>query len=388
MKSVARRLMPLLVVLMSVVWMPMAFGGNEESAVIEVEGMTCGSCAAGLQSLLGKTTGVVDARVSYEDGKAVVRFDDGEVAIDDLVKAIEAVGYQARFLPGEEATTLQAAGSGSSCNDTASVDVNQLGGSLTEAELARVVDFVVERLVGASDHEGPISREIITEKTGVTVPDTELGRVQGAVIARMQAEHPDVLAQLEPGRCAEFGACSLQRNLAGATGELLEMYEREKAQDGKLYDDFPLPEFEARDLQNKVVHSADLRGQRTLLVLLAGHCNHCHDSLPILQEVQDTWSDRGVRLVAVVVNSGTVESVNSWISHVEPRHEVWVYEDDSLGELVDSHLVPTYLFIDADGQVVEKLVGFKEKDQVLKKVASFVERPQPLDIRKIAAGTR
>ena len=92
--------------------------------------------------------------------------------------------------------------------------------------------------------------------------------------------------------------------------------------------------------------------------------------------------------MGVLVNSGSVESVNSWMSQVSPSHEVWVYEDESLGDLVDSHLVPTYLFIDANGQVVEKLVGFKEREQVLKKVASFVERPQPLDARKVAAEAR
>ena len=137
-----------------------------------------------------------------------------------------------------------------------------------------------------------------------------------------------------------------------------------------------------------MVRSADLKGQRTLLVLLAGHCNHCHDSLPILEEVQETWGDGDVRLVGMLVNSGSVENVNTWMSEVNPSHEVWVHEDESLGDLVDSHLVPTYLFIDADGQVVEKLVGFKEKDEILNKVASFVEQPEPLDVQKVAAGAR
>lgn len=88
---------------------------------------------------------------------------------------------------------------------------------MTDAELSRVVSFVVDRLIGAGDAVGHISREDIEAGTGVGLPDSAGGVVQAAVIAKMQEDHPVVLAKLEGGsRCAEYGACSLHGNLAGA----------------------------------------------------------------------------------------------------------------------------------------------------------------------------
>ena len=68
--------------------------------------------------------------------------------------------------------------------------------------------------------------------------------------------------------------------------------------------------------------------------------------------------------MGVYVNSGTAEDVGSWISYYEPTYDVWVAPDASLGDVIDSHLVPTYLLVGADGKVKEKLVGYKNQQQV------------------------
>ena len=39
---------------------------------VEVDGMTCGSCAARVQRVLGKQAGVADAEVNFATGKARV----------------------------------------------------------------------------------------------------------------------------------------------------------------------------------------------------------------------------------------------------------------------------------------------------------------------------
>jgi thiol-disulfide isomerase/thioredoxin len=112
------------------------------------------------------------------------------------------------------------------------------------------------------------------------------------------------------------------------------------------------------------VRSQDLRGRPAVLVFLAGHCTHSMDTFPILQEVTATYRVEGLQVVGVVVNSGTPDDVATWVSHFEPEYDVWVYENASLGDVIGSHLVPTYLFVDANGQVKEKLVGYKESEVV------------------------
>ena len=60
---------------------------------VDVEGMTCGSCAARVQRVLGKHRGVVDAEVNYATGRARLQLDSDDVDLQDLRAAVDRIGY-------------------------------------------------------------------------------------------------------------------------------------------------------------------------------------------------------------------------------------------------------------------------------------------------------
>ena len=61
----------------------------------DVDGMTCASCARRVETALARSPGVEDAVVNLALEKAVVRGDES-VAEDDLVSAVESIGYDLR----------------------------------------------------------------------------------------------------------------------------------------------------------------------------------------------------------------------------------------------------------------------------------------------------
>jgi P-type Cu+ transporter len=65
-----------------------------ERVTLALEGMTCASCAARIERKLNKLDGV-EATVNYATEQATVRFDPARVALDDLVRSVEAIGYGA-----------------------------------------------------------------------------------------------------------------------------------------------------------------------------------------------------------------------------------------------------------------------------------------------------
>jgi P-type Cu+ transporter len=77
-----------------------------ERLELPITGMTCASCANRIERKLNRLDGVT-ATVNYATEKARVEFDPDAVAPDDLVAAVEAVGYAAA-LPATE--TAEAAG--------------------------------------------------------------------------------------------------------------------------------------------------------------------------------------------------------------------------------------------------------------------------------------
>ena len=74
-----------------------------ERVRLELEGMTCASCATRIERKLNKLDGV-EATVNYATDEAAVTFDPGEVTVADLLAAVEAAGYHAA-LPGEAVET-------------------------------------------------------------------------------------------------------------------------------------------------------------------------------------------------------------------------------------------------------------------------------------------
>jgi Cu+-exporting ATPase len=66
---------------------------------LPVEGMSCASCVNRIERFLRKTPGVAEANVNLATEVATVRYLPEVAGLDELVRAIEAAGYEVRHLP-------------------------------------------------------------------------------------------------------------------------------------------------------------------------------------------------------------------------------------------------------------------------------------------------
>jgi copper chaperone len=75
----------------------LTLGASAVSAVtrtvtLRVKGMTCGGCAASVEKALKSTDGVTDVKVSFEKGKAVVKYNDQKVTVARLREVVDNTG--------------------------------------------------------------------------------------------------------------------------------------------------------------------------------------------------------------------------------------------------------------------------------------------------------
>jgi Cu+-exporting ATPase len=70
--------------------------GADERIELPIEGMTCSSCANRVGKRLNALEGV-EATVNFATQRASVTFDPGKVAPEELVEAVEEIGYAARL---------------------------------------------------------------------------------------------------------------------------------------------------------------------------------------------------------------------------------------------------------------------------------------------------
>lgn len=71
---------------------------------IPVEGMICTVCAGNVKKALKAVPGVEDAEISLERREAVVRYGEGMVSPQQLVSAINQLGYKAGTPVPDEAS--------------------------------------------------------------------------------------------------------------------------------------------------------------------------------------------------------------------------------------------------------------------------------------------
>src|SRR5512139_2439264 len=72
--------------------------------------MDCADCAVKIEGAVSKVKGVASAQVLLSSSKLIVRPANGELREDEIVKAIEVLGYKARPEPTAQSIALYVEG--------------------------------------------------------------------------------------------------------------------------------------------------------------------------------------------------------------------------------------------------------------------------------------
>ncbi len=261
------------------------------------------------------------------------------------------------------------------CAKTAGVSTKAASLDDYSADELKVIKWLADQIVanGMTSFE----EEDIAKATGVPVDvikGFDQDRMQAGVMAELESRNIDLAKLMKSescaGNCAAFGACSVDKNLAGASGAELDEYTTEKNTDGKEFTSWKAPEFTLPTTTGEEVSLADFRGKPVALVLMATHCNHCADTTPILSELQKKYEGELV-IVPVMVGARSVKSVKAWARAMKVDYPILVAEGKDLAKAYNARLVPTVFLIDAKGYVTKKFVGFKDKKSLDKGLDGF-----------------
>lgn len=68
---------------------------EKDKVTLNIQGMSCASCAANIEKILNRTEGVISASVNFPLEKAVVEFDSARISVREIIAAIQGIGYEA-----------------------------------------------------------------------------------------------------------------------------------------------------------------------------------------------------------------------------------------------------------------------------------------------------
>ena len=79
-----------------------AFAGTPQTAVLDVQNMTCSMCSITIHKALENVPGVIETKVDYDHKTATVKYDSDKTNPSALVKATTNAGFPSSLHGGEK----------------------------------------------------------------------------------------------------------------------------------------------------------------------------------------------------------------------------------------------------------------------------------------------
>lgn len=61
---------------------------------LKIEGMHCTGCSSRLEKVLNNLEGVENAKVSFEEKQAIIKYEEEKITLEDIKENIEDAGFK------------------------------------------------------------------------------------------------------------------------------------------------------------------------------------------------------------------------------------------------------------------------------------------------------
>ena len=130
--------------------------------------------------------------------------------------------------------------------------------------------------------------------------------------------------------------------------------------------DFTLP-----DLSGKNVQLSDMKGKVVLLEFWATWCPPCRASIPGMEKIHETYKDRGVVVLAVSMDEGGWDAVQSFVKDYGIQYTVLKGNED-VAVKYQVRTIPMLLVLDKQGKVSKRYLGFGNDEELERDIKAIL----------------
>ncbi|OGP64265.1 MAG: hypothetical protein A2169_06375 [Deltaproteobacteria bacterium RBG_13_47_9] len=117
------------------------------------------------------------------------------------------------------------------------------------------------------------------------------------------------------------------------------------------------PNFTLRSLNGEEITLSDFKGKTVLLDFWATWCGPCREAIPHLIQLYNAYKDKGFVVVGMSLDKGDIKNVRHFVTSMDIPYPIVIATDDVARSYAVTGL-PTTFFIDKEGQIRQKIVGF------------------------------
>lgn len=122
-------------------------------------------------------------------------------------------------------------------------------------------------------------------------------------------------------------------------------------------------DFTLQDLSGKNVTLSDMKGKVVLLEFWATWCPPCRASIPGIERLHEKYKDKGVVVLAVSMDDGGWDAVQSFVKEQGIKYTVLKGNDD-VAVKYQVRSIPMLMVVDKEGKIVKRYLGFGSDEDV------------------------
>jgi len=129
------------------------------------------------------------------------------------------------------------------------------------------------------------------------------------------------------------------------------------ALEGRVAPDFTLP-----DINGKPFHFASVKGKVVILDFWATWCPPCRAEIPHFNELSDQYKKQGLEVIGISLDQGGPQAVKNFTKTTRIDYPILMGNSDITNKYGGVRGIPTTFIIDRKGKIVEKFVGYRDKE--------------------------
>lgn len=132
-------------------------------------------------------------------------------------------------------------------------------------------------------------------------------------------------------------------------------------------------DFTVIDVEGKEVSLSDFKGKPVVVNFWASWCPPCKEEMPYFNEVYKELGDEVVFMMVDLVDGSreTVDTAKDFIRDNGYEFPVYFDTDQEAAIAYGIYSIPTSIFIDAEGKVVQSITGSMSKSDLLEEIENI-----------------
>ena len=134
----------------------------------------------------------------------------------------------------------------------------------------------------------------------------------------------------------------------------------------------PVPGFTLKDKDDNNISINSFRGKYVLLDFWFTGCAYCDKLIPHFREIYEELRDKDFEIIGISVD----QNKSTWLETLEKKNTPWIQLLDNEKKVASQFGMagyPTLILIDNEGYVAKRLVGYREKEDLIKEINEIMK---------------